>query len=68
MNLNTSALKMGGGGPALPSSDSPCSEVVEIGLLLPAQRAQALLDLSRRRRRSVGQILRDLIDRALDEE
>ena len=40
-------------------------DVVEIGLLLPANRAEALLDLSRRRHQSVGQILRGLIDQAV---
>ena len=40
-------------------------DVVEIGLLLPASWADALLEMSRRRRQSVGQILRGLIDRAL---
>jgi hypothetical protein len=40
-------------------------DVVEIGLLLPANRADALVELSRRRQQSVGQILRGLIDRAL---
>lgn len=40
-------------------------EVVEIGLFLPARRAEALIDLSRRRRQSVGQILRGLIDQAI---
>jgi hypothetical protein len=40
-------------------------EVVEIALLLPASRAEALVALSRRRRQSVGQILRQLIDGAL---
>jgi hypothetical protein len=43
-------------------------EVVEINLLLPVRRAEALIDLSRRRRESVGQILRQLIDRALTAE
>ncbi|HEV3168445.1 MAG TPA: hypothetical protein VGZ22_30850 [Isosphaeraceae bacterium] len=43
-------------------------EVVEILLLLPANRAEALVDLSRRRRQSIGQILRSLIDRALKDE
>ena len=41
--------------------------VVEIGLLLPAQRAAALLRLARDRRESVGQVLRKLIDRELAE-
>ena len=40
-------------------------DVVEVALLLPAHRAEALVALSRQRRESVGQILRGLIDRAL---
>jgi hypothetical protein len=40
-------------------------EVVEIPLLLPTARAEALVALSRKRQQSVGQILRQLIDRAL---
>jgi hypothetical protein len=40
-------------------------EVTEIGLLLPTSRVNALIELSRKRRESVGQILRGLIDRAL---
>ena len=40
-------------------------DVVEIGLLLPASRAEALLNLSRQRRQSVGHILRGLIDQAV---
>jgi hypothetical protein len=40
-------------------------EVVEIGLLLPVNRADALVELSKRRQQSVAQILRGLIDRAL---
>jgi hypothetical protein len=43
-------------------------EVVEIPLLLPASRIEALLDLSRRRHQSVAQILRSMIDRALAAE
>ncbi len=39
--------------------------VVEIGLLLPAQRAADLLRLARDRHESVGQVLRKLIDREL---
>lgn len=59
---------------ALPGSNGPslfkdsASDVVEIALLLPTKRAEALIDLSRRRRQSVGQILRQLIDGALAEE
>jgi hypothetical protein len=40
-------------------------DVVEIGLLLPAHRAEALIALSRQRHQSVGQILRGLIDQAI---
>jgi hypothetical protein len=40
-------------------------EIVEIALLLPKKRAEALVALSARKRQSVGQILRGLIDRAL---
>jgi hypothetical protein len=38
---------------------------VEIALLVPANRMDALLDLSVQRQQSVGQLLRQLIDRAL---
>jgi len=41
----------------------PRGEVVEVALLLPKRRADDLLDLARRRRQSVGQILRALIER-----
>ena len=40
-------------------------DVVEIGLLLPASWADALMEMSKRRRMSVGQILRNMIDRGL---
>ena len=39
--------------------------VVEIGLLLPAKRAEALIRLAKDRQESVGQILRKLIEREL---
>lgn len=41
------------------------AEVVEISLMLPVQRAEALVRLSRNRQTSVAQLLRDLIDDAL---
>ncbi len=41
--------------------------VVEIGLLLPANRAADLLRLAQDRHESVGQVLRKLIDRELAE-
>lgn len=40
-------------------------DVVEIGLLLPASWAEALMEMSRKQRVSVGQLLRNMIDRAL---
>jgi hypothetical protein len=46
----------------------PQGDVVEIGLLLPANRADALVELSKRRHQSVAQILRGLIDRALSDD
>ncbi len=63
MNTNTIASMMSGnrGNPAL----SGPSNVVEIGLLLPANRAADLLRLARDRRESVGQVLRRLIEREL---
>jgi hypothetical protein len=39
--------------------------VVEIGLLLPANRAAALINLAKDRHESVGQVLRQLIEREL---
>jgi hypothetical protein len=43
----------------------PASDVVEIGLLLPTSRVNALIELSRKKQQSVAQLLRDLIDQAL---
>jgi hypothetical protein len=43
----------------------PLDEFVEIGLLLPKNRAAALLQLARDRHETVGQILRRLVDKAL---
>ena len=47
---------------------APHGEFVEIGLLLPVSRADALVELSKRRHQSVAQILRGLIDRALSDD
>ena len=47
------------------SGTAASGDVVEIGLLLPAEWADALLEISKRRRQSVGQILRGMIDRGL---
>ena len=41
------------------------SDVVEIGLLLPATWVDALLEMSKRRGLSVGELLRGMIDRAI---
>ena len=49
----------------LPTSST--HDVVELGLLLPSQRVKALIELSRRRNQSVGQLLRALIDEAIRE-
>ena len=49
-----------------PSSTFELSEdVVEIGILLPANRAADLISIARSRRESVGQMIRKLIDREL---
>ena len=40
-------------------------DVVEIGLLLPTTWADALLEMSKRRQQSVGQLLRSMIDRGI---
>jgi len=63
MNATTIASMMSGNraDPAVTGS----SNVVEIGLLLPANRAAALLRLAQDRRESVGQVLRKLIEREL---
>ena len=56
--------------PPLPASNlgGPAdNEVVEISLLLPAPWAQDLLEMSRQRGQSVGQILRSMIGQALHE-
>ena len=65
MNSTTIASMMSAtrSSPATSGSDG----VVEIGLLLPADRAAALIHLARTRRESVGQMLRRLIDRELSE-
>jgi hypothetical protein len=56
-------------GSAMPQTTlPPPDDVVEIGLLLPKNWAKALIELSKRRQQSVGQILRHLIGRALTDE
>lgn len=59
---------------SIPCTSAPKSsmvrygDIVEIGLLLPASRANALLELSRRTDQSVGQLIRSIIERALAED
>jgi hypothetical protein len=50
---------------AFQTGRTPSPEVTEIGLLLPTSRVNDLIELSKKRHQSVGQILRGLIDRAL---
>ena len=47
------------------SSTGSLSDVVEIGLLLPADWAAELIELSKKRQQSVAQILRSFIGRGL---
>lgn len=46
----------------------PFGDIVEIGLLLPASRVEALVELSRQRHQTVAQLLRSLIDHALSDD
>jgi len=63
--MNTSMIaSMMSREPRSPAAKGP-EDVVEIGLLLPTNRAAALLRLARDRHESVGQVLRRLIDREL---
>ena len=57
-----SSLMSGTGADQVPRTHD---DVVEIGLLLPTNRAAALLKLAQERHESVGQVLRKLIDREL---
>lgn len=50
-----------------PSSSSFREDVVEVGLLLPAEWAAALIELSRKRQESVGELIRTCIGRVLTE-
>ena len=53
-------------GASMPAKLGPMTdEYVEIGLLLPKNRAAALLELARDRHETIGQILRKMVDRAL---
>jgi hypothetical protein len=53
---------------AAPSSTTAGPEIVEIHLLLPTSRFNALIALSQKDHQSVGQLLRSLIDRALGDQ
>jgi hypothetical protein len=53
-------------GASMPPKLGPMmDDYVEIGLLLPKNRAAALMELARDRRETIGQILRKMVDRAL---
>jgi hypothetical protein len=65
MNTHPIAALMGGS-PANSGSQG-FDGVVEIGLLLPAKRAAALMTLAKDRQESVGQVLRTLIERELSD-
>ena len=56
--MGASPMKVGGEGH---------EGVVEIGLLLPVNRAADLMSLAKTRQESVGQVLRKLIDRELSD-
>jgi hypothetical protein len=47
--------------------NSTPEDVVELGLLVPTEWAVALVELSKKRQESVGQLLRGVIGRALTE-
>ena len=47
------------------ASARSCNDVVEIGLLLPTNWANMLVELSRQRHQSVAQVLRTIIGGAL---
>jgi hypothetical protein len=65
MNSTLIASMLSGSGAEKPPRAN--DGVVEIGLLLPTNRAAALLRLAEERHESVGQVLRKLIDRELSE-
>ncbi len=50
-------------GPASYSDTAAAGGVVEFGLLLPAEWAVTLIELSKKRQQSVGQMLRSAIER-----
>jgi hypothetical protein len=64
--LSPNAASVSDLGASLSRANSP-EDVVEIGLLLPAHWAVALIELSKQRHESVGQLLRAVIGRALAE-
>jgi hypothetical protein len=65
--MEAQAMSGVAGSAVTPVQTDAHGEVVEIALLLPKKRADALVALSRKQRQSVGQILRGLIERALSD-
>ena len=53
------------GASAFSLGSPPTAGVVEIGLLLPADWADALLEMSKRKHQTIGQLVRGMIDRGL---
>ena len=63
MKLASVASMMSEQGSALQSTTA--EDVVEIGILLPANRAADLIQIAKARQESVGHLLRKMIDREL---
>ena len=63
---NPSAWRRDGGAsePGSPRLD----DIVEVSLLIPSRWADDLMELSRERGQSVGQLIRSMIGRALEDE
>ena len=65
--MNTDTVVPIMGGHRTNAASQGADGVVEIGLLLPAKRAAALIRLAKDRRESVGQVLRKLIEKEIAE-
>ncbi len=63
--MNSPQMTRRMGGPLETPPGKMAEDVVELGLLLPANRAADLIRLAKDRQESVGHLLRKLIDREL---
>jgi hypothetical protein len=63
--MNSPLVARPNGGNRNRSPENRADHVVELGLLLPADRAADLIRLAKDRQESVGHLLRKLIDREL---